>query len=105
MDALGKAAVSGVGALSRGFTRDDAQTQQVDSQIDRMGRICNSLVELRNRLSFISRNVRGTVPENGAPATKDPEPELTLMNLSRIAEILLERCHIEANEIASQIGG
>ena len=109
---------AGVGSLAPDI-RNEAQMQaraqggivgvaggqiRPDTQLERAMRLCKSLAELNARLDYINVKVRGSIPRDPQKDELNKDPELSLTNLARAAEMLLEQCHIQVNELAQQIG-
>jgi len=72
--------------------------------ITRLGDQVRGLIELRSRLRSVNKAIRGIQPTNEASKGEPPKPaELSLVDVARDIELLLEQCHHETSEMQSHL--
>ena len=79
-----------------------AQTGEGPQLITRLGNQVRGLIELRSLLRGINKKLRGVQPIAENKSSDAPKPvELSLGDLTRDIELLLEECHSEASEASA----
>jgi len=70
--------------------------------VTRLSDQARGLIELRTILRNTNKKLRGIQPSDGNKSAETPKPvELSLLDVARDIELLLEQCHSEASEASA----